>query len=79
MADGAHAVRKRSENWISSNSPELMKTTWLAVTAFLFLTSPVFSQTADYDRFGGWSLVRGGRTGFFHVEIIKGLLSPKCN
>lgn len=49
-----------------------MKMRWLALSAFLFLASPAFSQTADYDRYGGSRRVRGSRTGFFHVEFING-------
>jgi len=50
------------------------------LAAGLFCSS--LAHAADYDPFGGWTRVKGKRTGYFHVEQINGrwwLVSPEGN
>ena len=49
-----------------------MKMRWSVPGILLILASVAVSQATDYDRYGGWVKMKGGRTGFFHVELIKG-------
>jgi hypothetical protein len=82
MADCPAVIRNRRESGNSSDSSKLMKMRWLALSTFLFLASTAVSQTTEYDRYGGWSRVRGSRTGFFHVERSDGrwwFVTPEGN
>lgn len=45
---------------------------WMVPAALLLLAAPAVPQTPEYDRYGGWLKVQGGRTGFFHVQLIDG-------
>ncbi|MBI4874914.1 MAG: hypothetical protein HY822_09820 [Acidobacteria bacterium] len=40
---------------------------FLAVLAVLCLTA----SASDYDRYGGWRKLKGGKTGFFHTQKVK--------
>jgi hypothetical protein len=56
---------------------------WLVPAVWLLLSSiPFPAQTAEVDSYGGWTLVQGTKTGFFHTEKIDGrwwLVTPDGN
>ena len=42
------------------------------VLSLALIAAAAFAQAPEYDRYGGWTKVRGQATGFFHVEQIDG-------
>ena len=47
-----------------------MNMRWMVRGALLLLAAAAVSQTPEHDRYGGWTKVKGSRTGLFHVELM---------
>ena len=59
----------------------MKKSLWVLGVAFL-LASTLGAASPQYDKYGGWSRLKGNETGFFHTQQINGrwwLVTPEGN
>ena len=59
-----------------------MKQCLLVFVAAFLLASTLGAAPPQYDKYGGWSKLKGMKTGFFHTQQIKGrwwLVTPEGN
>ena len=59
-----------------------MKQSLLVLVAAFLLASTLGAASPQYDKYGGWSRLKGTKTGFFHTQQIKGrwwLVTPEGN
>lgn len=63
-------------------APYPISTFIVAVTILVLLAHHSFAQNGELDKYGGWSGIKGKKTGFFHTEKINGrdwFITPEGN